>query len=85
MKIVFSLCTKVSKLDSLSTDGLQPVLAPTAVAALTLYAEVWMIYLFLRVLTGAFSTLLALCGFAPRTMWRAPADPGARSLRPSTL
>ena len=31
-----------------------------------------MVYLFLRVLTGAFSTLLALCGFAPRTMWRAP-------------
>lgn len=46
--------------------------ASTPAAVLTLYAEVWMVYLFLRVLTGAFSTLLALCGFAPRTMWRAP-------------
>ena len=46
--------------------------ASRAAAALTLYAEVWMVYLFLRVLTGAFSTLLAVCGFAPRTMWRAP-------------
>ena len=71
-QICASLSLVLSVHGALSANTLAPILAPTAVAALTLYAEVWMIYLFLRVLTGAFSTLLALCGFAPRTMWRAP-------------
>ena len=71
-QICASLSLVLSVHGALSAHTLAPILAPTAVAALTLYAEVWMIYLFLRVLTGAFSTLLALCGFAPRTMWRAP-------------
>merc|ERR1719483_1022799 len=68
MQICASLSLVLSVHDALSAH----TVTSRAAAALTLYAEVWMVYLFLRVLTGAFSTLLAVCGFAPRTMWRAP-------------
>ena len=66
------ICASLSLVLSVHGALSAHTVASTAAAALTLYAEVWMVYLFLRVLTGAFSTLLALCGFAPRTMWRAP-------------
>mmetsp|Transcript_17321 Transcript_17321/g.55898 ORF Transcript_17321/g.55898 Transcript_17321/m.55898 type:complete len:385 (-) Transcript_17321:82-1236(-) len=47
--------------------------APAALReAVRLYCEVWTIYLFLRLFTGAFGTMLACGGFVPRTMWRAP-------------
>jgi hypothetical protein len=66
------ICASLSLVLSVHGALSAHTVASTAAAALTLYAEVWMVYLFLRVLTSAFSTLLALCGFAPRTMWRAP-------------
>lgn len=37
-----------------------------------LYAEVWTVYLFLRLFTGAFATLLALAGYHGRQMWGDP-------------
>lgn len=49
-----------------------PVLPETLRGAGVLYAEVWTIYLFLRLFTGAFSTLLAACGFHAQPMWAAP-------------
>jgi len=38
----------------------------------TLYAEVWTIYLFLKLFTSTFATVLAVGGFAPQTMFDAP-------------
>lgn len=49
-----------------------PVLPDALRGGGVLYAEVWTIYLFLRLFTGAFSTLLAACGFQAQPMWAAP-------------
>ena len=71
-----ALALTVSVHGALSTRADAPPLSTLAAdagrEALALYAEVWILYLFLRLLTGSFSTLLALCGFTPRTMFRAP-------------
>jgi len=48
------------------------VLPAVLLTAGALYSEVWTIYLFLRLFTGAFSIAVATCGFQAQPMWAAP-------------
>ena len=56
---------------SLATSA-RSVFLSSGFPALALYAEVWVVYLFLALFTGTFATLLALAGFHPMQTFDSP-------------
>ena len=56
---------------SLATSA-RSVFLSSGFTALALYAEVWVVYLFLALFTGTFATILALAGFDPMQTFDSP-------------